>query len=297
MRSGILAILLVSAVWLIAAAASAGPVQISHAGIRLNGELRLPEGRTPRDGIVLITHGTMAHNGMEIIVALQDALAERGIASLAITLGLGVDNRKGMFGCETQPHRHKYEDALDEIGAWLDWLKGQGAGAIALMGHSRGGAMTAWFAAERDDPAIRAVVLLAPGTWSRERVVADYRERSGKDLAAVRKHAGGMAPDALLKDVRFLICDTATVSAATFSSYYADEPRFDAPSLLPGISRPTLVIAGSADSVVPGLEEKVAPYLDGDTQFVVVEDAGHFFRDLFMEDVADAVAEFLEGKL
>jgi hypothetical protein len=29
----------------------------------------------------------------------------------------------------------------------------------------------------------------------------------------------------------------------------------------------------------------------------VVEDAGHFFRDLFAEDVADAVAEFLDPYL
>ncbi len=291
MRAGILAILIVSAVW--PAAASAEPVQITHQGIRLNGELRSPGGR--RDGVVLITHGTMAHNAMEIIVAAQDALAERGIASLAITLGLGVDNRKGMMGCG--PQRHKYEDALDEIGAWLAWLKGRGADAVALMGHSRGGAMTAWFAAERDDPAIRAVVLLAPGTWSRERVASEYLKRSGKHLAAVRKQAADLAPDALLTDVRFLFCDKATVSAATFLSYYADEPRFDAPSMLPRISKPTLVIAGSEDTVVPDLPEKVAPYLDGDTQLVVVEDAGHFFRDLFMEDAVDAIAEFLEDRL
>ena len=289
---------LIAGVLLATAGALAGSseVSIEHNGLTLNGRLELAEGKSAADGVVLITHGTLAHNRMEIVATLQDLLAERGLNSLAVTLGLGIDDRKGMFDCAaTQRHRHS--DALDEIGAWLAWLKRRGAEGIALLGHSRGGNQTAWFAAERDQPSIRAVVLVAPMTWSEAAAAERYRARHGKDLAAVLETARRAGPDDLLRKVGFLGCPEATVSAADFLGYYAPEPRRDTPSLLPRIAKPTLVVAGSADSVVAGLPERVRGHLDDDTKLVVIEDAGHFFRDFFAEDLADAIKDFLAGRL
>lgn len=281
------------AVFLFVAAADAEPVQISYQGIKLNGELTVPESASIADGVVLVTHGTLAHNGMETIVALGDALAERGIPSLAITLGFGVDNRTGFYDCATGVNRHRHDDAIGEIGAWASWLKGQGTSHIVLMGHSRGGNQTAWYAAEHDEPSIRAVVLLAPATSDHDTAAADYQRRFGRDLAALLKKAAGMPPDALLEDVPLLQCERATATAESFLSYYADEPRRDTPTLLPRIAKPTLVIAGSRDTVVTGLRERVEPMTNKHLRFVEVDGADHFFLDLFMDDVADAVDEFL----
>jgi pimeloyl-ACP methyl ester carboxylesterase len=279
-----------------AALAGSSDVSIEHEGLTLNGRLELAEGKSIGDGVVLITHGTLAHNRMEIVARLQDLLAERGLNSLAMTLGLGIDDRKGMHDCAaTQRHRHS--DALDEIGAWLAWLNRESAERVALLGHSRGGNQVAWFAAERDQPSIRAVVLLAPMTWSETAAAGRYRTSHGKDLVAVLETARRAGPDDLLRNVGFLGCREATVSAAGFLGYYAPEPRRDTPSLLPRIAKPTLVVAGSADSVVAGLPERVQGHLDDDTQFVVIEDADHFFRDFFAEDLADAIESFLAGRL
>ena len=274
----------------------AEPVQLSYKDIKLNGELTVPDDGSLGDGVVLITHGTLAHNGMETIVILREALAERGIASLAINLGFGVDNRTGFYDCAAGVNRHRHEDALDEIGAWMGWLKGQGAGRIALMGHSRGGAQTAWFAAERDDPALRAVLLLAPAAMDPYASAASYKRRFGKDLPILLKKAEGLAPDALLEGVSFLQCENATVTAASFISYYADEPRRNTLGLLPKIGKPTLVIAGSEDTVVTGLKGFVEPLTGDNLRLMEVDGADHFFLDLCMEDVADAVDEFLQER-
>ena len=276
--------------------AKAEPVQLSYKDMTLNGELTVPDGSSLGDGVVLITHGTLAHNGMETIVILREALAERGIASLAISLGFGVDNRTGFYDCAVGVNRHRHEDALDEIGAWMAWLKGQGADRIALMGHSRGGNQTAWFATERDAPSLRAVLLLAPATSDHDTAAASYKRRFGKDLSTLLKNAEGMAHDAQMKDVPFLQCENATAIAASFISYYADEPRRNTPELLPKIAKPTLVIAGSEDTVVTGLKDLVVPLAVENLRFLEVDGADHFFLDLYMEDVADAVDEFLQER-
>ena len=57
---------------------------------------------------------------------------------------------------------------------------------------------------------------------------------------------------------------------------------------------PVLVIAGGKDNVVKGLPEAVEPMANGKLiSFSLVDDADHFFLDLFAEDVADVMEEFL----
>ena len=72
-------------------------VTTSHHTLTLNAELKLAEGSTLADGVLLITHGTLAHNKMELIATLQDLLTDAGINTLAINLSLGIDNRHGMY--------------------------------------------------------------------------------------------------------------------------------------------------------------------------------------------------------
>ena len=286
---------------LVAGTGAAGErlVTASHDGLTLNGRLVTADAKSAQDGIVLFTHGTLAHNGMELVRAVQARLRDRGVNSLAITLSLGLDRRAGMYGC-TPPHRHEHEDALDEIGVWLDWLKGEGEGAgdVTLMGHSRGGNQTAWFAAERPNVAVKRVVLLAPSMWSAARRDARYERTHDTPLAPILERAAALVAKgkggAMLRNTGFLYCRGAEVSAATFVSYYKDEPRRHTPALLREIGVPVLVIAGSQDRVVKGLPEAVRPLADGDTvTLVVIEDAGHMFLDFFAEDVADAVAAFV----
>src|SRR5262245_46296162 len=85
--------------------ARAEPVQLLHDGRRLNADLTLPSGGDISRGVVILVHGTLMHGRMEIMASLQEDLAERGIGSLAITLSLALDDRRGAYDCGT-PHRH-----------------------------------------------------------------------------------------------------------------------------------------------------------------------------------------------
>lgn len=278
--------------------APAEEVTIEHQGMTLNARLERAQS-WPRGPVILMIHGTFAHNQMEIMATIQELLTDAELSSLAINLSLSVDDRHGTLACET-PHAHRDSDALDEIGLWLDWLKAQGAERVVLLGHSRGGNQTARFVAERDTPQIMAVVLIAPSTWDAAKVANGYQERFGVPLSMrleeARELVAAGKPGAWLEQTGFLYCAGAKVRVDSFLDYYEPDERRDTPSVLPAIRKPTIVFAGSEDTVVEGLEARVAPIADGEqVKLFVIDGADHFFRDLYAEEIVEIIAENLAG--
>ncbi|MFC1673176.1 alpha/beta hydrolase [Pseudomonadota bacterium] len=266
-------------------------------GLTLAANLELADGKSVADGVILFTHGTFSHNKHELVTTMQGLLAERGYSSLAPTLSLGVDMRKGPYDCAV-PITHKHTDAMAEMGEWLNWLKGEGATSVAVMGHSRGGNQTAWFAAREDDPTITKVILWAAQTWTMADTAAGFKKRHGRDLAGAFTEAQALVDagkgDQMMKGSGLLYCPGADVTAASFADYYANDERMHTPKLLELINKPVLVIAGTEDTVVPDLIEAVKPMADGvKVQLAVIEDSGHFFPEFYSEDAADAIDEFM----
>ncbi len=243
------------------------------------------EAEDAADTVALITHGTLAHKDMELVDALQEALAERGVSSLAHTLSLGVDERRGLYDCAVD-HAHKDSDADAEIAAWIGWLRAAGHEDVALIGHSRGGRQVARVAAGRRD--LAGVVLMAPATADSVR-----RGIEGYDAAVLEKAAG--TPDAVSLDVpRFLYCGQSRVRAETLTSYYSDARG--AEDFAAKIKARTLVIAAGADTVVPGVAKAFFDLRSEQFTLTLVEDADHLFLDFYVEDAADVIAPFLKGE-
>ena len=279
-------------------AAIADEVSLPYKNLKLNADLTLAPGKKVADGVVLITHGTLAHRDMEMLVAMRNLLRDKGFNTLAINLSLGLDNRHGMYDCKTT-HKHRNDDATHEIGAWVAWLKSQGATSIALLGHSRGGAQTAHYAAEHDSPLIKAVVLMAPAVADNASAEG-YQQRYKKPLAPVLAKARKLVKqgkgETVLTKTSLLSCPDASVTAASFASYYGQHPHSDTLVLLPKVNGPTLVLWGDKDEIVTGLDKKMAGLMDGKrAQFKTIEGADHFFRDLYAEDAVDVIAPFLKG--
>jgi len=290
-------VVVIAVLSLAAVQARADEVSVEHAGLKLNASWK-PAGEDWQSRpVLLMTHGTLAHGRMEIMATLQQLFADAGLSSLSITLGLGQNDRHGMYDCATL-HTHRHTDALDEIGVWLQWLKEQGAEQVVLLGHSRGGNQTAWFAVERDDPVISRVVLIAPQTWSEQEAASSYEKKYGEPLSKLLAQAQAQADagngSAEIKTRGFIYCEDATATADAVLSYYRPEPRMDTPSLLPKIGKPVLVIAASEDDTVPGLPDILAPLAEqGGIELVVIDGADHFFRDLYADEVVEAVQGFI----
>ncbi len=277
-------------------AGAAKEVKIRHAGLTLNANLTLAPGKTLTDGVVLMVHGALAHGGMEIMRTQQALLAERRLNSLAITLGLGLDDRHGMYDCATL-HRHRRGDAVVEIGRWVDWLKTRGTGPITLLGHSRGGNQAALYAAGTPDPAVERAVLVAPATWAPGKYERGYGNRYKKDLAPLLTKAESLLAagrgDTVMEGVDFVYCPKTRVTAAAFADNYRLNPERDTPTLAERSKIPVLVIAAGADRINSLLAEKMKGRAKGKIRFLLIEDASHFFLDFYGEDLADAIAEFV----
>ena len=295
---------LLAAVSLLGAGALAGPtaadeVKMTQDGLTLNAELSMAPGKHLADGAVLLIHNWLGYDQMPIIQTLQQLLAAQGLNSLAPTLSLGVDDRHGMYDCR-EPQVHTLDTADQEIGAWLHWLTEHGATHVVLAGHSGGAMESARFAATHDDPAIAAVVLLAPPTWTPAQEASEYLDSHGMQLSTELAYAQALMASgndaALLEDVGFLACNHATVSAASFVSYYGDDRAHDTPSILEQISAPVLVIAAGNDRTVKDLPARMQPVADGTrVNLVTIAGADHAFSDRYASQAVDAMTKFLKA--
>ena len=286
--AGLLALALLAPLALLPRPALAEPVQVTHQGLTLNANYRVPA--AARERIFLVVHGTWAHSGMEIIVALQDLLAERGIASLAPTLSLGQDNRGGFLACapELTPN---HAAALEEIDHWVGYLDRQGWQSVVVVGHSRGGAQVAWYQASVRNPLVAELVLLAPMAWRQSEIAATYDAQSTVPLTAVLE-AAEQSSRQRIGPYRLLRCNNVLAPPSTFLSYYGDGIPKHTPVILRNVSVPVRVFLGT--------EDKVTRWSDEDRQLLAtqtnvaiinIDGAGHFFRDLYLDDVVDQFME------
>ncbi len=263
-------------------AAAAEPVQIKPSLTRLNANLELPPGKTVSDGVAILVHGMLSWSGQETIAALQKNLKAHGIGSLEITLSLGVDDRQGPRRCDVT-HDYALAGAQREIGRWLDWLGGQQAKSVDLLGFSRGGVQVAAIAPQL--PNVRKVVLMAPTFATALEQAEAYQHTFGHplqpEIVAARKNP------LATRTVDFLTCKQAPVLNAAFLDGYAERP----PRLAAHTGKPTLVIVAGKDEVVPDLAQK----LPSNVKPVVIDGASHFFLDLYGEEAADLTAKFLQS--
>lgn len=281
MTGGLLKAVVAAGLLLVALPAAAEPVQLKSGQIRLNGNLEVPAGKKVADGVALILHGTSSHDKQETIAALQENLKKRGIASLAITLSLGIDNREGPRACGLL-HDYALAGTRREVAAWMAWLRAHGARAVDLIGFSRGGAQIAALAPVLSP--VGRVVLMAPAFATADEQAAIYQSTFGHSLAEPLKEA---KKSPLQKfNVDFLQCKDAPVLGATFLDAYQEQ----LPQLAAETQHSTLVIVAGKDEIVPDLAEK----LPSQVQKTVIEGSGHFFPDLYGEDAADAIAQFLK---
>jgi len=238
--------------------------------------------------IYLIVHGTWAHQGMEIISSLQTLLEERDVSSLAITLSLGLSDRAGFMSCDKPVHATQ-DMAVDEIQVWIDTLIEHGFKKITIIGHSRGSGQVALY--EKQHPGnVDSLVLLAPSVWRKEAVFTRYNARSDASIEDILTLARSSEAPPLIGPYPLISCDSIMASPQSFLSYYGEGTEKHTPALLQTSTVPVHIILGSEDTIVRWADRDIRA-VEKNPRVVIdtVEGAGHFFRDLYLDDVLDLI--------
>ncbi len=206
-------------------------------------DLKARHVRPPGAGLdtILLVHDTLGGFDATLVTELQTALAEKGLSTLAINLSFAVSERLTAYECNNR-HRHRHEDAIEEIDAWVSWLQGQGLGPVALAGHGRGGAQVAWYLAKTGQKRVAGAVLLAPSGWTPRTADAEYRARYTNGIAALLTRIASFKPDDFIDNVPFLHCGSVVATRASINSYYGVEPMRDTPTALENVKTPVLAL-------------------------------------------------------
>jgi pimeloyl-ACP methyl ester carboxylesterase len=278
----------------------AEPVSQEYLGLTVVGNLELAANKTLKEhGAVVVVHDSLAHHTDSTVAKLQSALVSKGLNSVAISLSLGMNQRKGAFDCDHE-HDHRHGDASDEIVAWVEWLQAKGANQVAIVGHGRGATQAALSAAERQDIGVSRLVLANPPSTTPQITGVRYQQQFGQPLTPVLEHARKLVEDGegdtLLNVPGFLTCTKARTTAAAFVDYYGGDNRQDIVSLLPEMKQQTLVIVAGNDPAARDFEKTLSLFTATGKvvqQTVTGADAG--FTGGSGEQLADLIAKFVNG--
>lgn len=269
---------------------SAKSVELKHDNLILNANYLPAEDKTKP--FFLVLHGTFASHQMEIIEAVQALLLEEEYGSLAITLSLGENNRKGFFDC-SHPIISTHDNAESELGLWLNQIESWGYNSVILVGHSRGGAQIASFA-QANHSKVQKVFLIAPLVWNKEREQANFQSTLNLPLDSVLEKLQSN-PQMRLDKQRVLHCKNAYVTAESFLSYYDEYPEKNTPAIIKSTSIPTKVYLGDSDPLTDDFlaQMKLLP-ANKNITIKTIEDADHFFRDFGIDDIVTDMIEEIQ---
>ncbi|MEE4244906.1 MAG: hypothetical protein V2I33_05820 [Kangiellaceae bacterium] len=258
---------------------NAEPVSITYNKLKLNGNMMPSADKTKP--FFIIVHGTWATHNMELPTTLQELLFESDYGSLAITLSMNLSDRKTNYACN-KPLKVGHDDNINEIGLWLDYLAKLGYRNIHAIGHSRGGSQLALFN-QRNDSTIKFQYLIAPMTFEYD--------------ATLLAKLNSKADDEIITDRKVLYCDKVTTNVGVLKNLFGTKPEKNTPSILSKSKMPTVVFLGSEDPLTKSFksEENTSKLVNRlSYQEILIDGAGHFFRDLYSDEIVEHIVEFIE---
>ena len=234
---------------------------------------------------------------MEIIQTLSTRLHEEGHDVLSINLSYGFNNRHDDFlACDIN-HNHNEHESVTEIISWYNHLSTKGYNQINFIGHSRGGLNVMQALSIIDNKEIKSY-LLAPVIDTYNGTKKYYEEELGipYDLIINSNENYNLADR--YKKINFLFCENVDVSSKTFKSYLDFSKNksiypfsFNIFNLINNSKSPIIIFSGTDDEILLDSYKSYEKINKSNVMTVILEGGGHFFRDLYLEDVIDVIIE------
>lgn len=244
----------------------------------------------PKKPAVLILHGFLVTNEFHTVVAMGKALQAMGVTTLSPTLTLGIDQRAESVRCQSI-HTHTLENDIDELNAWVQWLKAQGHEKIILIGHSSGSVELLEYMNKYADSAISSVIFTSMFYLSGK----ELGSRQDDFVAAQEMvQTGKKRP----RNYHLLFCKgDYTATPESFLSY-AQLNRDYVLSSLKALKVPTFTIMGGADKRYQSVGRDWLKALEqANTRLIIVEGANHFFSSEYEFDLQDQIVAIVENAI
>ncbi len=245
--------------------------------------------------IAISIHGTRGFKTMEIISVLSDNLLDLNVDTIAPNISYGLDNRKNEFlACDIK-HSHNRNSNVDEIIKWFLFAIEKDYKNVILIGHSRGGqdVMHAYEKIIETYPAeskkISSIVLLAPLTDNSDEINYNLQKNNNHTISQLLNKDKDM-----FIETDFLSCANTKVKVSSFLSYYNLSRHEQMIEILRDIQIKTYIFTASEDVFVPKTHSKISSINNDNVTLIQIEGSDHFFRDLFLDEVIEILADFIE---
>jgi pimeloyl-ACP methyl ester carboxylesterase len=265
---------------------------LSKSNITLSGKLLTSEKNI---SVFLIVHGTRGHKGMEIIETLSSRLYEEGYDVLSINLSYGYSNREDDFlTCDIE-HNHNEHESVNEIVAWYNYLIATGYEQINFIGHSRGGLNIMQALSIINNEEVNSY-LLAPVIDTYKGTKTYYEKELGLPYDVIINSDENYNLADRYKKINFLFCENVDVYSKSFKSYLDFSRKksafpftFDIFDLINNSKSPITIFSGTEDEILLDSYKTFQDLNQLNVRTVILEGGGHFFRDLYLEDVIDII--------
>lgn len=238
----------------------------------------------PGKPAVFLLHGFLQTHSSPTIHRLTDSLAGEGYTVLAPTLSLGVPHRKQSLACEAI-NTHTLAAGVEEIHAWLEWLKVNNM-KIILAGHSLGNAYNLAYLSSHANPHVRKLIgvsivegRLKMGETARRHLLQELRQQARGD------------PRGILEN-QFSYCQKFRSSHASILSYLEWGPDKVLTEIDKGNIPITMIMGGKDDLLGPDWLNRLKKTR---AKVLIIEGAGHFMEGPHEFDLLDAFLAELKG--
>jgi pimeloyl-ACP methyl ester carboxylesterase len=242
-------------------------------------------GETEKPAVILL-HGFMQTHEFPLIHRLTDNLNSAGYTVLAPTLTLGISHRKQSLACEAI-HTHTQEDAINELDAWVKWLRARKVHSVVLLGHSFGSMQALAYMVERRDPAIKKLI----GVSIIEGRMKMPGPENDKLMSEIRAMAAAGGHQTLTRPFSF--CQKFRATPQSLLSYLRWNPEKIAREIDRSRLPITFIMGGQDDRLGPGWIDKLAKTR---AKVQIIKGANHFMDGEYEFDLNDLVIAELKAR-
>lgn len=235
---------------------------------------------------VLILHGFLTTNQFHTVKSMANAIQEGGYTTLSPTLTLNINLRKQSVKCNSI-HTHTLQDDINEIQAWIAWLKQKGYQEIVLFGHSSGSQELLAYLEQQQDPAIKLAIftslfyLNGPELGTQPLDIAYAAQAIKDNKLTPHKYS-------------FLFCKKDYYATPESFLSYQKLDRSYILKQLSNLTIPSYTLMGSADKRYQDVGLNWLDELKNtSTHLILVEGANHFFSSEYEFDLQEQLIKIL----